>query len=403
MTTTDNLLLKITDNTVTPVEEYMSPKDARLARSLASAVNLPIFLTENQAKLTIKLLTQYSKKISLIESDIETILKHPTWSKEFRVVEQIRKIYLRNNPNGENAIFIEFTFSSSIRKTLSAMSKHVQGGVQPLSTKVVWVDLTEKNIVIVVDTFKLLKFDIDQKIQDFYQIIKKWEVTHDCQKLFYGDNLMPSIKNSLETEIDPKLDNANNLIIDRSNRYQYIVKKTEKNQENLEDYISHRTTSKVWVDSNIHSLSDVIVSLTKLNRLPLLVVFDSWSEEVCFKNLQNLSNSLDVNGINDNVGIYFRLPSAGVGIDFNALIGSKKYNSKLDSTTSVACIQTSKLPKFFLKDCSWAPKSVIVLSNNLRHSKTAVYTNRCDLIVSYADKPSLFDSQTGWATNTWAL
>ena len=403
MTTTDNLLLKITDNTVTPVEEYMSPKDARLARSLASAVNLPIFLTENQAKLTIKLLTQYSKKISSIESDIETILKHPTWSKEFRFVEQIRKIYLRNNPNGENAIFIEFTFSSSIRKTLSAMSKHVQGGVQPLSTKLVWVDLTEKNIVIVVDTFKLLKFDIDQKIQDFYQIIKKWEVTHDCQKLFYGDNLMPSIKNSLETEIDPKLDNANNLVIDRSNRYQYIVKKTEKNQENLEDYISHRTTSKVWVDSNIHSLSDVIVSLTKLNRLPLLVVFDSWSEEVCFKNLQNLSNSLDVNGINDNVGIYFRLPSAGVGIDFNALIGSKKYNSKLDSTTSVACIQTSKLPKFFLKDCSWAPKSVIVLSNNLRHSKTAVYTNRCDLIVSYADKPSLFDSQTGWATNTWAL
>lgn len=403
MTTTDNLLLKLTDNTVTPVEEYMSPKDARLARSLATAVNLPIFLTENQAKLTIKLLTQYSKKISLIESDVETILKHPTWSKEFRFVEQIRKIYLRNNPHGENAIFIEFTFSSAMRKTLSAMSKHVQGGVQPLSTKVVWVNLTEKNIVTVVDTFKLLKFDIDQKIQDFYQIIKKWEVTHDCQKLFYGDNLMPSIKNLLETDIDLRLDNANNLIIDRSNRYQYIVKKTEKNQENLEDYISHRTTSKVWVDSNIHSLSDVIVSLTKLNRLPLLVVFDSWSEEVCFKNLQNLSNSLDINGINDNVGIYFRLPSAGVGSEFNALIGSKKYNSKLDSTTSVACIQTSKLPKFFLKDCSWAPKSVIVLSNNLRHSKTAVYTNRCDLIVSYADKPSLFDSQTGWATNTWAL
>jgi hypothetical protein len=403
MTTTDNLLLKITDNTVTPVEEYMSPKDARLARSLATAVNLPIFLTENQAKLTIKLLTHYSKKILLIESDVETILKHPTWSKEFRFVEQIRKIYLRNNPTGENAIFIEFTFSSPLRKTLTAMSKHVQGGVQPLSTKVVWVDLTEKNIVIVVDTLKLLKFDIDQKIQDFYQIIKKWEVTHDCQKLFYGDNLMPSIKNLLETEIDPKLDNADNLIIDRSNRYQYIVKKTEKNQENLEDYISHRTTSKVWVDSNIHSLSNVIVSLTKLNRLPLLVVFDSWSDEVCFKNLQNLSNSLDTNGINDNIGIYFRLPSTGIGKEFNTLIGSKNYNSKLDSTTSVACIQTSKLPKFFLKGCSWSPKSVIVLSNNLRHSKTAVYTNRCDLIVSYADKPSLFDSQTGWATNTWAL
>ena len=403
MTTTDNLLLNITDNTVTPVEEYMSPKDARLAHSLAMAVNLPNFLTENQAKLTVKLLTHYSKKILSIEPNAETILKHPKWSREFRIVEQIRKIYLRNSPTGENAIFIEFTFSSALRKTLSAMSKHVQGGVQPLSTKLVWVDLTEKNIVIVVDTLKLLKFDIEQKIQDFYQIIKKWEVTQDCQKLFYGDNLMPSIKNLLDTEINPKLANANNLVIDRSNRYQYIVKKTEKNQENLEDYISHRTTSKVWIDNNLHSLSDVIVSLTNLNRLPLLVVFDSWSEEICFKNLQNLSKSLDKIGITDNIGIYFRLPSAGVGNEFNTLIGNKKYNSKLDSHTSIACIQTSKLPKFFLKDCSWTPKSVIVLSNNLRHSKTAVYTNRCDLIVSYADKPSLFDSQTGWATSTWAL
>jgi hypothetical protein len=86
MTTTDNLLLKITDNTITPVEEYMSPKDARLARSLATAVNLPSFLTENQAKLTIKLLTHYSKKILSIESNVETILKHSTWSKEFRFV-----------------------------------------------------------------------------------------------------------------------------------------------------------------------------------------------------------------------------------------------------------------------------------------------------------------------------
>lgn len=403
MTTADNLLLKITDNTVTPVEEYMSPKDARLARSLASAIKLPSFLTENQAKLAIKLLNHYSKKILLIDIDAELILKNPTWSKEFRFVEQIRKIYLRNTQEGENAIFIEFTFSASLRKTLAVMSKHIQGGVQTISTKLIWVDLTEKNIVTVVDTLKLLKFDIEEKIQDFYQIIKKWEVEQNCQQFFYGDNLLATIRTSLEADIGNSIDANTNLIIDRSGRYQYIVKKPKKTQENLEDYISHRTSSKVWVDSNTHSLDSVITTLKNLNRLPMLVVFDTWTNDVCLKNLQNLSNSLEKTGIDNAVGIYFRLASEGSGKDFNTLISSKKYNAKLDSTTSVACIQTTKLPKFFLKDCSWSPKSVIVLSNNLRHSKTSVYANRCDLIVSYADKPSLFESQTGWATSTWAL
>lgn len=134
-----------------------------------------------------------------------------------------------------------------------------------------------------------------------------------------------------------------------------------------------------------------------------MVVFDSWQTENCLKNLQNLGVSLDSNNITDGVGIYFRLPSDELGKSFNSFISEKKYNSKLDSSTQIAGVQTGKLPKFFLKDCSWEPKSVIVLGNNLRHSKTAVYSNRCDLIISHSDKESIFETTTGWATSTWAL
>jgi hypothetical protein len=159
----------------------------------------------------------------------------------------------------------------------------------------------------------------------------------------------------------------------------------------------------LWINSNEHSLEEIFNVLVKLNRLPTLVVFDSWQTENCLKNLTNLGNSLDSNNITDGIGIYFRLPSDTLGKDFNTFIGEKKYNAKLDSNTQVAGVQTGKLPKFFLKDCSWEPKSVIVLGSNLRHSKTAVYSNRCDLIISYADKESIFETTTGWATSTWAL
>jgi hypothetical protein len=403
MMTVDKLLLTITTFAPTPVENYMSAKDARLAHSLANAVKTPHFITENQGNLLIKLLTNYNKNILAIDNSAEQLLSQPVWSKTFRIVDQVRKIYVNSLPSGETVIFVEFTFSSTVRKILSTASKNIQGGVQTISPKLVWVELTEKNIVVLLDSLKSLKFEIDQKIQDFYKIIKNWKLQEDCQQLFYGENLLPSIKESLSSEINETAENYNSLLLDRSSRYQFFVKKTEKNEGNLEDTITHRSSSKLWINSNEHSLEEIFNALVKLNRLPALVVFDSWQTDNCLKNLKNLGNSLDSNNITDGVGIYFRLPSDTLGKDFNTFIGEKKYNAKLDSSTQIAGVQTGKLPKFFLKDCSWEPKSVIVLGSNLRHSKTAVYSNRCDLIISYADKESIFETTTGWATSTWAL
>lgn len=403
MTTVDNLLLKITSQTLRPIEDFMSAKDARLVRSIATAVKSPNFVTENQSNLLVKILKNYLPNIVALENDAESILDLTTWSKSFRVVEQVRKIYLQTTETGENAIFVEFTFSSAVRKILNNISKNIQGGVQTISSKLSMVELTEKNIVILLDSLKSQKFEIDQKIQDFYKIVKKWNLNEECGHLFFGENLYPSIKTALTDEFSEIATNADNLILDRSLRYQFFVEKTEKNPEILEDFIVSRTQAKLWVDSNKHSLQNLLSTLKNLNRLPALVVFDSWGTDGCLENLKKLSFSLEENGIFDNVGIYFRLGNDGTGKDFNTLIGEKKYNAKLGNDTIIAGVQTGKLPKFFLKDCSWEPKSVIVLGNNLRHSKTAVYSNRCDLIISYSDKPSIFESQTGWATSTWAL
>jgi len=403
MTTVDNLLLKITSFTSPTIEEYLPTRDSKVLRSLTTAVSSPVFITENQSRLLLKLLTQYSNNFLMIEPNIENILVTPTWSKRFRAVDTTKKVYLKTLKDKESEIFIEFAPNATIRKVLQSVGKCTEGGVTVHSTKIISIELAEKNIVGIVELLKPHKFEFDQKITDFYEIIKKWQFKTECKKFFFNEDLYPLIQTALINDIGH--DNLTNelMIQDRKTRYHFLTKKTEKNTENLTNLIVGRTQQKVWIDSNTHSLDDVVGSLKELNRLPMLVIFDSHSAESCTKNLQNLHISLEKNEISQGVGIYFRLQNDTTGKSFNSFIQDNHYNSPLNSDTVVAGIQTGKLPKFFLKDCNWAPKSVIVLGSNLRHSKSAVYSNRCDLIISYSDKPSIFDNNTGWATSTWAL
>jgi hypothetical protein len=403
MTTVDNLLLKITSYTSPAIEEYLPTRDSKVLRSLASAVSSPVFITENQSRLLLKLLEQYRNHFLIIDNTLEDLLATPIWSKRFRAVDNTKKVYIKTLKDKEPAIFIEYSPNSAIRKTLQGIGKLVENSITVHSTKLISVELTEKNIVAIVELLKPQKFEFDQKITDFYQIIKKWKFADECKKFFVGENLYEPIKSSLEKDIGIESVTDLAIIADRKTRYHFLTKKVEKNEENLQNLIVHRTQQKVWIDSNVYALTDVIKKIKDLKRLPLLVIFDSHSADTCTKTLKNLQESLENNEICDHIGIYFRLQNDTTGKVFNSVIQETHYNAPLDNRTNVAGIQTGKLPKFFLKDCNWAPKSVIVFGNNLRHGKTAIYSNRCDLIISYSDKPSIFDNNTGWATSTWAL
>jgi hypothetical protein len=88
------------------------------------------------------------------------------------------------------------------------------------------------------------------------------------------------------------------------------------------------------------------------------------------------------------------LPNNQTGQKFNQLIKDNKFNHPLDNTTKIAVVQSGKIPKFFLKN-TWQPMSVIALDTKmgLRHGKTSVYSNCCDLIIEWADAPVLFEKR----------
>jgi hypothetical protein len=394
MTTVDQTLTQIVNYSSTAIEELVSKRDARILRSMSLAVISSNFITENQSRLLLKILRENQEKLGAVSDTLIELLHTPSWSRDFRLFEQTRKLYISNS-NDELVLTVEISYSSALSKEVINISKLVPGMSCGAGGKIYYADLTEKNIVTLVSRLKKLDFEIDQKLQNYYEIIQSW-IEPEVRSRFKIDtithaNFQKQITNDLgiNTPIDQ------NIISDRSLRYQYFYEKSGKIPENLTETIATRTTRQVWLNKNETNLSDIFDSLRGLKRFPLLVIFDSNDQKKCLEELVNLSKILEKNGIVDNVGIYFRLTNDGVGKEFNQLIANKKYNSQLDNTTQVVGIASGKIPKFLLKT-DWKPMSVISIGKLLQHNKTSVYANCCDLIINWSDTQPIVEARMSW-------
>jgi hypothetical protein len=390
MTTVDQLLTQIVNYSSPAIEDYFPNRDARVLRSMSTAISHPNFITENQSKLVLKILKENLNKIPVFKDDIETSLSAPIWSKPFRQITAVRKMYISTLNSPEAFITIEFTFSSPIRKLLTNLSKKITGLNMTNNGKVFNADLTEQNIVRLVDALTPYDFVIDEKITNFYNTIKSWSENEVKNQFLLTTITHTNFHKQITADLGIETAIDENIIKDRSLRYQYFVEKTEKNQENLVEYIANRKTSKIWIDKKTASLEKIIASLISLKRLPTLLIFDSYNTEKCLEELVNLNTSLEKNGIFENIGIYFRLDNTPIGKEFNQLISDKKYNAQLDSSTKIVGIQSGKIPKFLLKT-DWKPMSVISIGKALQNNKTSVYVNCCDLNITWAEhEPILF-------------
>lgn len=398
MTTTDNLLLDIVCHTSPTIEELIPSRDSRVLRSLATSVTGPSFITENQAGLILKILRENSKKIKNFHEAIQLTITSPSWSKPFRKIEQVRKMYIQKTEDGESGIKIEFTFSSEIRKIMAELSKKSSDLIHNINDKSYLSELTEKNIVTLVEALSPYNFEIDETIKNHYDTIKSWS-EQDFRDQFLITNIEhKNFQRAITEDLGLSTSIDQNVIHDRSVRYQYFTDTPKNPRENLVEYIANRGKTKIWVDKNQHTLTEVIRSLKELHRVPMLIVFDNLVSEQYNTNLDILIEALENNGISEKIGVYFRLPNDGSGTDFNKKIKDRQYNYNLDYDTQVAVVMGGKLPKFFLKN-AWTPMSVIALDTKigLRHGKIAVYSNCCDLIVEWAEKEVMIDNRiVGW-------
>ena len=389
MTTVDKLLLKIVNHNSPTIEEILAKRDSRVLRSLATSISSNMFITENQSKLLLKILDENCEKFEIFKDEISETIKAPMWSQRFRFIEQVRKFYIGKDLEHEPCLILEFTFSSQIRKILQNLAKNLENLTQRNPGKSYEAELTEHNIVVLFEALNKLNFDIDETIKTHYETIKSWSKTDFSNQFLITSMTNQNFLKHITADLGVETSVESLIINDRSKRYQYFLKNDEnaKNDEkSLISIIANRPHTRVWIDKTTYSLIKVLDTLVELKRLPLLIVFDSRDEQKNQKNLNLLSDALEICGLDNDVGIYFRLPNTDSGVKFNQLIGEKKYNSPLDNKTQIVGVQSGKIPKFFLSN-TWRPMSVIVLDNvmGMRHGKTAIYANCCDLILEYSD------------------
>jgi hypothetical protein len=310
-------------------------------------------------------------------------------------LDQTKKLSISKYRDDELVLTIEFSPSShKLEIELVNINKIIPWKAAGYG-KVYHAEFTEKNIITLVSRLKKLDFEIDEKLQNYYEIIQSWSASEVRDRFKIDTITHPNFQKHITTDLGINTPIDQNIINDRSLRYQYFHEKNGKNPENLTETIATRTTRQVWLNKNETDLSDIFKSLISLKRLPVMVIFDGNDHKQCFEDLTNLSKNLEKNGITENIGIYFRLSSTDIGKQFNQLIKDKKYNHPLDSTTKVVAVQSGRIPKFLLKT-DWKPMSVVGIGKLLQNNKTSVYANCCDLIINWTETQPIIEARTLW-------
>jgi hypothetical protein len=382
MITIDSVLTELFQLDINKLDNRISNRDKKVLISLAKQLAVGQFLTENQSTLLIKI---FKENKDSIPSPYNEVIDYPTWSRPFRVLEQFRRMFIAKEHDGR--FVVEFTYNKRLRQQISEITKQIDGQLLSLNSKQYSLALTEKNLYLIVHTFKSQGFDIDPLITEFYEEISNILST-DADMFDVFDLPNKHIINAVTKEIGNITPENVLLLNDRRLRFQYSIY-PKSSESSLVNSLANRPNTKVWVDSNTTPLTEVVRALLTLNRLPVLVVFNGHESKECLQNLKKLSDALKNNSINSSNGIYFRFDNiTDSNKDFNHTIAQLGYNSPLTENTVVAGIANNKLPKFFIKS-PWYPMSVITFSNNFKSNKTSVYCDAVDLIVYYNDKRPL--------------
>lgn len=359
-------------------------KDSNTLKSLADLLVSSYYITENQSNLLLRILKEHNDILNIDDN----ILDFPIWKHPFRVLENIKKMYIE-----DNKIVIECPYSKQIKKDLTKLTKQLENLFQ--NDKFSTVDLTESNIVVLIEELAEHDIEVSEQLQSYYDTIKSWNATDIINQYQLENITYNNFQKNIIEDLGINTPLNKNLLADRSKRYQYYIS-DQPTGTSLTEKIAYRDQSRIWIDRNEYSIDEVIASLVELRRTPILLVFGCSDSKRLVSDLKDFASALMTHGINDQVGIYFRLPNSDdTNKEFNLLISENKYNTELSNTTQVVGIQATKIPKFFIKN-NWRPMSIISIDTSMTNNKVAAYANCCDLILTYTKEKPMIETRRLW-------
>lgn len=386
MLTIDDLLNKIELHGIDQLSSSIPNKDRRILKNLAKMIKMPTFITESQGRLLIKILQENLESLHFIGADLIPSLRSPTWSKTFRPVDSSRKISIIKDSDGNSVINIECSFNKDIKRILQNISKEMDGQIFKVHTRHCQFLLSEKNLSSIITQLKKFNFEYSLQVESLYKEI----LSINKQEIINSFDVNGSNNAKMQTLLGTEINKDNALLVsDRRIKYQYTVKDLKNiTKTTLTEHLALRTQPKVFINREMYSGKDLVLSLRELNRTKIMGIFDEYDVKSCIQNLELIHSTFESLNNNPNIGVYLRFPNEGDGKKFNELVSEYGYNKRLDEDCRVAIIANGKLPKFFLKS-SWYPDTTISFSNQFRNNKTSIYCNSCDMIVYYSTQAPL--------------
>lgn len=378
MNTVDDLIFSLKQIGFDNINPAIPQKDLKILKNISNMMTKDSYITESQSNLVLKILKENQDHLGKFKDSVIKFLSTPSWKKEFRINEKIRKISLRYQKNEETQIVVEFSFDKEIKKRLATINTELRYERFDLNHKGYLYSLSEKHIVTLYERLSPLNFEFSDDFLELYEKISKLDLVKVKEKFqfdnFYQSRLEP---NNHKINIENPL-----IVLDRKIRYQYEFSGNfdENTKNSLEYKIANRTQNKIFINTNLISFNTLLSTLSKLNRHRILLVFDDFSPINSIHSLEKVIKFLELEVNEHNVGIYFRFDNKQEGLSFNKLISQYSLNKKLDNTTNIVGIGNGKIPKFMIKN-SWYPDAVISFTSSLRNNKCDVYCNDCDLII----------------------
>ena len=379
MKTVDSLMLNLENQGYENLNWFIPARDIKIMKNITELLKRPSYITENQGKLLIKILSENSKVLQLTLPELEYVLNVPLWGKEFRKILKIREVSIFQEDDGVSRIKIKYTFDKDVKKALGVINKNINSSGFVNTTNELCHLLLEKNIVEIYNNLKPLKFHFSSEFLDLHKKIVQFNKSKIIEEFEFQNFYDLKLKN---TE-SPTINHDPLLILDRKIQYQYNFTHnfSEDEQKTLSYKIANRKDHKIFINQFDYNLSSLVQSLNRLERKKILVFFDTYSINECITNFKLVKNLVDDNNIS-NIGIYFRFDNKTEGINFNKLVAEYKFNKQLEPNTQIVGLSNGTLPKFLLKN-DWYPDAVISFTNNLRNNRTDVYCNNCDLVIYY--------------------
>ena len=280
------------------------PKDQATVRSLAEAQYV---WTEKQARLALVILKRYLTKFQSHGMDIKSLLDHPKYEDEFRVISFDKSIEKFIDDDDEEKIEVRFPYHKKIISLIRILknkrglpSNYALYNGEAKKWTFIQSDVTTYYLTLIAVRYDF-KF-VDETLLDDYEMIKKEILGYrqPSARLVAGEIILDNASTSLQEYWEQNLKNKPPLLqVDSLKNFNIKTNGIKIPAETTLGYqIAHANNHKLWLDSIVYSKNEVVKGLIELDCFPIIMpVSGELSSEEEVKEFWEWMNTFKANGI----------------------------------------------------------------------------------------------------------